>query len=69
MAQRITGVLIRTLNLIGKTSIFSETSHFYGVAPDESTDRKATERKLHENLNGKTMILLCFGHVLLPPDT
>ena len=35
-------------DLIGKTSIFSETSHFYGVAPDESTDRKATERKLHE---------------------
>ena len=39
---------MRTLNLIGKTSIFSETSHFYGVTPDESTDRKATERKLHE---------------------
>ena len=68
MAQRITGVLIRTLNLIGKTSIFSETSHFYGVAPDESTDRKATERKLHENPNGKTMILLCICPVLLPPD-
>ena len=48
MAQRMTGVLIRTLNFIGKTSIFSETSHFYGVAPDESTDRKAIERKLHE---------------------
>ena len=48
MAQRMTGVLIRTLNFIGKTSIFSETSHFYGVAIDESTDRKATERKLHE---------------------
>ena len=48
MAQRITGVLIRALNFIGTTSIFSETSHFYGVAQDEFTDRKATERKLHE---------------------
>ena len=69
MAQRITEVLIRTLNLIGKTSIFSETSHFYGVAPDESTDRKATERMLHETQVIKTMILLCFCPVLLPPDT
>ena len=32
-------------------------------------DRKATERKLHKNPSGKTMILLCFCHVLLPPDT
>ena len=46
MVQRITGVLIRTLNLIGKTSIISETSHFYGVAPDESTE---TGRQQREN--------------------
>ena len=57
---------LRTLHLIGKTSIFSKTSHFYGVAPDESTDRKATERKLHETQMEKTMILLCFGSILLP---
>ena len=48
------------LNLIGKTSIFFESSQVYCVAPDESTDRKATMRKLHENPSGKTMILLCF---------
>ena len=46
MAQRITEVLIRTLNLIGKTSIFSETSHFYGVAPDKSIE---TGRQQKEN--------------------
>ena len=48
MTQRLAEVLIRVLNHIGKTSVFSETSYFYGVAPDESTDRKAIERKLHE---------------------
>ena len=46
MAQRMTGVFIRTLHLFGKTSIFSETSHFYGVAPDESTE---TGRQQREN--------------------
>ena len=45
MAQRITGVLIRVLNLIGKTSIFSETSHLYGVAPDESTETGRQQRE------------------------
>ena len=68
MAQRITEVHIRTLNLIGKTSIFSETSHFYGVAPDESTDRKATERKLHETQVKQLRFYYVFP-VLLPPDT
>ena len=48
MTQRLAGVLIRTLDLIERTSIFSESSHLYDVAPDESTDRKATERKLYE---------------------
>ena len=48
MIQRLAGVLIRALNLIGKTSLLSESSQHYSVAPDESTDRKATERKLHE---------------------
>ena len=65
MAQRITEVLIRTLNLIGKTSIFSETSHFYGVAPDESTERKATERTFHETQVKKNYDFTMFCPVLL----
>ena len=48
MAQRITGAHIRVLNLIEKISIFSESSQLYGVTPDESTDWKATDGKLHE---------------------
>ena len=46
--RRQAGALIRALNLIGKTRIFSEASRLYGVAPDESTDWKATDGKLHE---------------------
>ena len=68
MTQRLAEALIRALNLIGKTSIFSESSHLYDVTPDESTDWKATDGKLHRNPSGKTMILLCFCPVLLPPD-
>ena len=68
MIQRLAGVLIRALNLIGKTSIFSESSQLYDATPDESTDWKATDGKLHRNPSGKTMILLCFGPILLPPD-
>ena len=48
MIQRLARVLIRTLNLIGKTSIFSKSSQLHCVALDESIDRKTTERKLHE---------------------
>ena len=48
MIQRLAGVLIRVLNLIGKTSIFSKSSQLHCVALDESIDRKTTERKLHE---------------------
>ena len=48
MNQRLAGVLIRTLTLIGKTSIFSKSSQLHCVALDESIDRKTTERKLHE---------------------
>ena len=47
MIQRLAGVLIRVLNLIGKTSIFSKFSQLYCVAPNESRDKKATEKKLH----------------------
>ena len=46
MTQRLAEVLIRVLNHIGKTSVFSETSYFYGVAPDESTE---TGRQQREN--------------------
>ena len=46
MTQRLAEVLIRVLNHIGKTSVFSETSYFYGVAPDESTE---TGRQQIEN--------------------
>ena len=38
MTQRLAGVLIRVLNLIGKTSIFSKSSQLHCVAPDESTE-------------------------------
>ena len=46
MNQRLAEVPIRVLNHIGKTSVFSETSYFYGVAPDESTE---TGRQQIEN--------------------
>ena len=48
MIQRLAGVLIRALHLIEKTSIFSQSSQLHCVALDESVDRNATERKLHE---------------------
>ena len=67
MTQKLAEVLIRALHLIGKTSVFYETSHFYGVAPDESTD-KGNREKASRNPSGKTMILLCICPVLLPPD-
>ena len=46
MTQRLAEVLIRVLNLIGKTSVVSEASYFYGVAPDESSE---TGREQIEN--------------------
>ena len=52
MTQRLAGVLIRVLNLIGKTSIFSESSQLYGVAPDESTE---TGRQQKENFTNPPM--------------
>ena len=45
MTQKLAEVLIRALHLIGKTSIFPETSHFYGVAPDESTETERQQRE------------------------
>ena len=45
MIQRLARVLIRTLNLIGKTSIFSETSDFYCVAQDESAEAGRQQRE------------------------
>ena len=48
MNQRLAEVPIRVLNHIGKTSVFSEASYFYGVAPDESTDSLVSVFLLHE---------------------
>ncbi|MCI5490888.1 MAG: hypothetical protein MR404_00490 [Prevotellaceae bacterium] len=54
MTQRLaTGVLIRALHLIGKTSIFYETTHFYGVAPDESTETERQQRESFTKPKGK----------------
>ena len=49
MIQRLARVLIRTLNLIGKTSIFSETSDFYCVAQDESAEAGRQQRESFTN--------------------
>ena len=56
---------LRVLNLIGKTSIFFESSQVYCVAPDESTDRKATMRKPHETQVEKLWFYYVFVRITI----
>ena len=69
MIQRLARVLIRTLNLIGKTSIFSETSDFYCVAQDESAEAGRQQRESFTKPKWKNYDVTMFCPVLLPLDS
>ena len=68
MAQRITGVFIRTLHLFEKTSIFPKPPISMVLLQMNPQRQEGNREKASRNPSGKTMILLSFGPVLLPPD-
>ena len=69
MTQRITGVLIRVFNLIGKTQVsFPNPPSSIVLLRMNPQRQKGNREKTSRNPSGKTMILLCFSPVLLPPD-